>query len=451
MQVILKALLSGLGLQGEQEQLKYLPHSVKLEEAVNPHIIRLTMIIISVAIFIFVLWSAFTPIKEVTRASGEVVPRGHTQVVQHLDGGIVTEILVGEGDLVESGQVLIKIDDGQARQELIEARSRQQSLLMQKERLEAYVDGREASFSAITTRDQSYYDLQHRIFDSFLKAQSQERVVLEKQIQQKESDLTRFTSKVENLTKSHMLSSEALALQQSMHVKGFASKLTIIQYQKEAHEIQGAIYETKEELRKSKSLLSEYRERLTSLSAKQKDDAYEKLESVKVTLGQVNKSVDKLFSRVERLNIRAPVYGLVKGLKINTIGGIIGKGKTLMEVVPLDSKLVVDAKISTHDIGHIRVGQRIRVKVSSYDFSRYGTIEGTLDFLSATTFLGDDNQPYYQARIGLSKNYVGDDPEKNIIVPGMTVISDIITGEKTLLEYLLKPIHLSMKSAFSER
>lgn len=122
-----------------------------------------------------------------------------------------------------------------------------------------------------------------------------------------------------------------------------------------------------------------------------------------------------------------------------------------MEVVPLDQHLVVEARISPRDIGHLQVGQTVRVKISSYDFARYGALDGNLAFISATTFPGVQGQPYYRGRISLSQNYVGDDPQKNIVLPGMTAEADIVTGKKTILAYLLKPIHLSLRTALTER
>ena len=154
---------------------------------------------------------------------------------------------------------------------------------------------------------------------------------------------------------------------------------------------------------------------------------------------------------MDRLEVKSPVYGLVKGLQVNTIGSIIEPGKTLMEIVPADKNLVIEAKISPKDIGHVQVGDMARIKVSSYDFARYGAVMGKLEFLSATTFLDANQQPYYRGRIALKQNFVGKNPEENKILPGMTVEANIITGKKTILSYLLKPIHLSLRQALTER
>ena len=160
--------------------------------------------------------------------------------------------------------------------------------------------------------------------------------------------------------------------------------------------------------------------------------------------------INKLEERTSRLNLRAPARGLVKGLSVNTIGAVIQPGQTLMEIVPLDKDLEVSVKISPQDIGHLEVGQPVQVKFSTFDFSRYGSVQGHLEQISATTFSGEQGERYYQGRVSLVQNYVGTNPD-NQIMPGMTVMADVITGEKTILEYMLKPIHVSLKTAFTER
>lgn len=145
-----------------------------------------------------------------------------------------------------------------------------------------------------------------------------------------------------------------------------------------------------------------------------------------------------------------PSRGLVKGLSVNTIGEVIQPGQTIMEIIPLDKALEVAVKISPQDIGHLKVGQAVQVKFSTFDFSRYGSIAGHLEQISATTFSGENGDRYYQGRILLDQNHVGVNPE-NMIMPGMTVMADVITGDKTILQYMLKPIHVSLKTAFTER
>ena len=172
---------------------------------------------------------------------------------------------------------------------------------------------------------------------------------------------------------------------------------------------------------------------------------------VESDLSQVQERVEKLESQVERLNIRSPVHGSVKGLKISTIGGVIDPSQVVMQIVPIEGGLMVETRIQPRDIGHIKPGLDVNVKVSSYDFSRYGTVRGKLDYISATTFENETGDRYYLGRVSLEKNYVGNDPKQYIIIPGMTVQAEIVTGSKSILDYLLRPVHKSVTSSFSER
>ncbi len=389
--------------QSESEQLRYLPQSVKLEEAVNPHIIRITMIFVSATILVFILWASVTHINESTNAQGEVVPKGFVQVVQHLDGGIVTEILTGEGDLVKENQVLLKINDGGTRQDLAEAQAKQRFLSVEVERLQAFIDNKEPNFERFA------------ITSSVNRKEDGESM----KIMSRGIEIIKMHKRSEKLKESLRIANKRLRLQEKLYGQGHVPKTTVFQFRNEVNKIES--------------------------------EAYRDLNVIEAQIAQNKEVITKLKNKVNRLEVRSPVYGLVKGLKINTIGGVIEPGKTLMEIVPLDKYLVVEARILPKDIGHVQVGQAVRVKVSSYDFSRYGVAMGELEFLSATTFLDEKGFPYYRGRITLLKNYVGDKPNANPILPGMTVEADVVTGEKTILSYLLKPIHLSLKTAFTER
>ncbi len=164
-----------------------------------------------------------------------------------------------------------------------------------------------------------------------------------------------------------------------------------------------------------------------------------------------NELIAKLETQIKRLELRSPARGIVKGLEIHTIGAVIPPGKPLMEIVPIGEELLAEVKVSPADIGHVKKGDHVTVKVTTFDFSRYGSINGTISGLSATTFTSMQGAPYYKGLIKLEKHYVGNDPEMNKVLPGMIVNADVITGEKSLLAYLLKPIHRSLNSAFIER
>ena len=437
--------------QSEQEQLAYMPQSVKLEEAVNPHMVRVTMIVISAAIIVFFLWAIFTKISEVTPATGEVIPRGYTQIVQHLEGALVNEVLIRDGDIVEKDQVLIKLDDSTATQALAETRKKMQTLQLQIARYQAFLNQQPLDLSSsndITPQEAAF---QQKIYLEMQDAYAKEQAVLTQQIEQKHAEIKKITNTKNNLIKSLALTLEARNIQKKLLDKGYASRLTFIEYEQKKQNTEAEIQATDDAYIQAQNALSEYQTRLQSLLVGKRDQIFTALDELKSQRDQTSEVLIRLLDRVNRLTIRSPVKGIVKGLQLNTVGGVVEPGKTLLEVVPLSATLIVEAQVSPKDVGHIKIGQPIRVKVSSYDFSRYGTVYGTLDYVSATTFLNEKREPYYKVRIGLAKTYVGNNPTQNLILPGMTVAGDIITGEKSILSYLFKPIHLSLKTAFSER
>lgn len=191
---------------------------------------------------------------------------------------------------------------------------------------------------------------------------------------------------------------------------------------------------------------------MASLDARLRDEANRELEDIETARKHNQETLDTTLDRVNRLTMRAPVDGIVKGLTVSTIGEVIDSGEILMEVVPVGDQLIVEMRITPRDVGQVREGQRVELKVSSFDFAKHGTVEGILSSVSATTFENDKNEePYYLGRIALDRSYLGDDPTRNNMLPGMTVEAQIVTGSKTILAYLLKPIHKSLSSALSER
>ena len=239
-------------------------------------------------------------------------------------------------------------------------------------------------------------------------------------------------------------------MKEQLSKNGTVSRKDLIDSQRDVNRLEGEVRSITAQISEAEKAISEFEYRLQTLSAKTKDDALKELEEVETQISQNKETLLKLKERVDRQSVRAPVRGLVKDLRVNSIGGVIGAGQPIMEIVPLDSSLIVEVRIKPREIGNLKVGQPARVKVSAYDFSRYGVVEGELTFISAATFV-DNDETFYKGRIKLSQNYVGKDPKRNLILPGMVVEADVITGQKTILSYLLKPIHLSLDTAFRER
>lgn len=433
-----------------EKQTKYLSQAIQLEEAVNPHIIRATMTMISLAIFVFLCWAGFTNINEVARTPGEVVPAGYQQTVQHLEGGIIKDINVAEGDVVSQGQILIAMDDGSIKEDLERAQSKQISLTQQGERLRAFLDNRAPNFSQTEGVTDAMISDQKAFFESMSIARNKEKEIISDQILQKTQSIRTLQTDLETARQTLKIDEDMYARRQKLNKQGYASDMQLLADQKQVQERKGEIKRLENQIIVANSEIEEFKGRLESLSARHRDEVNERLDAVLTDMAQNGALIEKLEERIGRLQIKAPAHGLVQGLSVNTIGAVIQPGQTIMEIVPLDKNLEIAVKISPQDIGHLKVGQNVQVKFSTFDFSRYGSVQGKLEQISASTFSGDKGERYYQGRVALAQNYVGGDPE-NIIMPGMTVMADVITGDKTILQYMLKPIHRSLKTAFTER
>lgn len=433
-----------------EKQKRFLSQAVRLEETTNPALVRRIMLLISLFILAFIIWASVTNINEVAHASGEVVTQGHQQVVQHLEGGIVQDIHVKEGQKVKRGDVLLSLDGAGSEDDLERAMAKKISLALQEERLRAFIDNRNPNFSAYET---NYPDLvrdQEEFFTSMVKSRREERRVIAEQIEQKKRSISTLESDLRTARENHKITKNLYERRAVLNKKGYVSDVQYLETKKLLNDIEGSIRQTQNRISVTRSEISEFENRLSSLDAQQRDQAYERLDQVMNEAVQNNEVLEKLSNRVGRLDIKSPTEGVVKGLALNTIGSVVQPGQVLMEIVPLDEKLVIQVKIPPQHIGHIRPGQSVQVKFSSYDFSRYGMAVGMLEQISASTFQGDRGERYYEGRVSLERSYVGGNPE-NIVVPGMTVMVDIITGEKTVLDYLLKPIQIAMNTSFTER
>jgi HlyD family secretion protein/adhesin transport system membrane fusion protein len=454
---MLKSIFRFLGFKKNSynkiDQLRYLSQSALIEETAAPYMVRTTLFFISTVIISLIAWAGFTDVEEIAITQGEVIPSKHVQSIQHLEGGIVANINVVEGELVDEGQVIFVLDGTAAKQDLSAIQAKKLALTYQTLRLRSFINNTKPNFQELSAKEvnQRLIDEQNHAFESMIEARNNEKDVITEQIIQKESALNGFIERKATLKESMALVKEEMDLKNKLNKKGHLSKFKLLQIQKQFNDIKGEFQETESDATQAKNAIAEYKNRLESLEANFIDDAYQELNTVEGNINQIEETIKKLQEQVNRLEIRSPSYGFVKVLNIKTLGGVVESGQILAEIVPLEGNLIIETQIQPKDIGYIKTGQAVNVKVSSYDFSRYGTIEGILEYISATTFVNDDGTRYYMGRVSIEKNYVGANERKNLIVPGMTVQADIVTGAKSILAYLLKPIHTSVTTAFSER
>ena len=431
-----------------------LGQAAALEEASGPRVLRMTLALASLFVMVAVAWSALTQLEEVAVGPGEIVTERPIAVVQHLEGGIVSIIRVKDGDLVQKDQVLLQLRGEAADAELQQLRAREAALAFRAQRLRAFVTGEVLSSASVDALGRYGELAKEEIAVLTLQEKTRElqRSMIQRQIEQKGSLLDVLKEQETSLKKQRGTVGESLELREEGTKKGVVSRALYLQTRREHERVVGEIGENTAQIARAEQELAEARVRLAEHDARVSSDAMNERGKVLGELAQVRENLLKLEDRVRRLEIRAPIRGYVKGLRINAADAVItADGKPLMEIVPDDSRLLVEARISTRDIGHVRVGQSVKVRVDTYDFARYGAIPGKLEGLSAATFLDKDGRPYYRATIALNRAYVGIPPSRLEVSPGMTVSADIITGSKSLLAYLTKPVYQAVASGLRER
>ena len=436
---------------GDARQMRHLSQPVILEEVGPPRIIRMLLILLSLSVFGFIGWAGVTTLQETTKSSGEVVPSGSVMAIQHLEGGIIERIFVRNGDIVNAGDTLVRLNSTAALAQLEEMQARSNSLEIHRERLVAFAEGREPDYSAVPARYAALAAGEHAILRQQNDALLQEENVLQSQARQRASELGVLNSQVRKLSDRIQVLGTQKTMRARLAAKGLVSKLVYLQTLEQYQTAQGELDEVHGRIASADNAIEEAENKIAQLRSQRRNEALGESGRVAGDLASVRETIRRLRDRVTRLDITAPVHGIVKGLATNTVGGVITPGGLVTEIVPIDEELVVEARISPVDIGHISPGQKATVKITTFDFARFGSIEGTVSKISASTFKDRDNEVYYKAEIALAKKYVGPDGSKNLILPGMVTEIDINTGERTVLRYLLRPIFQSLDVALSER
>ncbi|MGB5456482.1 MAG: HlyD family type I secretion periplasmic adaptor subunit [Gammaproteobacteria bacterium] len=430
---------------------RYLNQAIQLEETIPSHIINTAISFSIVLIVLLVIWSHITHIKEVAAARGEVIPAGYIQNVQHLEGGIVSEILVRNGDLVEKGQPLVRLAPPATLSELEQMQVRHASLYLQAERLQALIDKREPDFGEVGSEYPYLANKQRTIYFAQLNSHQQQVKVIEQQIAQKQSEKQRMLNQSQLMKEEVKMLEEQVNSRLQLSSKGVVAREELLQTQIRLSENQREQREFSDNHSVAETALAETRLRLSEVKSGFIKDM--QLEAGKVInqLAEVEQTLIRLNDRVTRLSVVAPVGGIVQALTVNSINEVLEPGKTILRIVPVEDDLIVEARIMPNDIGHVHIGQTADIKVDSYDPSRLGSVSGTVKRISATTYLDEKNNPYYRAEINLDKTWMGQDRELLKIIPGMTVLANIETGEKSILAYLLRPISRGFDNAFTER
>ncbi len=425
---------------------------------------------ISVAVFFLclIIWAAIADVDEVTHAEGSVVGSQRTQTIQNLEGGILRAVLVHEGQIVDKGTVLAQLDNEMAESAYRDAVNKAMENSLAVLRLESEIKGDPPVFpenidawaekvigrrveAAMLGRVNQIIQDQENAWHSRRDQLNAEIDVLQSQYKQRLHDVEELTARKLQLDRSLELSIEQRNTAYSLVQRNNFSKLEYLGMQQRVVELQGQIDSLAATIPKAKAAADEARQRIASRRAEHVAAVTEEINKRRQELNSLRESLSAGRDRVTRTELRAPVRSTVKQIYISTVGGVVKPGEPIMDLVPLDDTLVVEAKVKPQDVAFLRPGQEVMVKVSAYDFSIYGGLEGKLESISADTIEDKRGEHFYLVKVRTQKNAIVHHNEYLPIIPGMVVTADILIGKKTVLDYLLKPILKAKQNALRER
>ncbi len=432
-------------------QRRLLSETIQVEDELIPTYAKPVLYLVIVMVFAFVIWAAVTQLAEVTSAPGEVIPSGQIKVVQHLSGGTVSEVMVEERMAVKEGDILIKLDDSRALSDLRQIEGRLASLRLRAERQEAFVMGREPDFSSFESSYPSMVMVQRQQLQNQISVRESTLDVLEQQTRQRESRLEQLEESLVSAQQHRKLTQEMLEMRQGMAKKRLITRITLLETERAAVSARGEEERISKEMNLIRQELAESKSRYFETRNQILQEPLDQIDQLKAQIAETEEELSKVKSRLEELWVRSPASGLVFNLEVNNPGQVIQPGSVLMQVVPDHVQLQAEVRISPDDIGYVHPGQEVNLKVSSYDFSRFGYATGKLERVSAFSTLDEASQPYFKGWVLLDKNYLGNDQGRFPLMPGMVVSAEILTGEKTLLAYLADPITKGLSNSFDER
>ena len=418
----------------------------------SPSRISRTLKLWLISILAFIVWASLAEIDEITRGDGKVIPYGQNQVIQNLEGGIVESILVEEGAHVTKGDTILKINNAKSISTSNTNKMKYNELRAKQLRLEAEANG--GDFEEIQTDDP---DLLRQIqlaknlyFSNKIEQKAKDNTIVH-QIEQRKQELQEAKARIHSLRKSLEYVTEEIQMTAPMVVEGIKSKVDFLKLKREANGIKNDIEAAELSLPRLQYAIEEYRTKRMESQQEFINNAKKELNEVSAELDRIQTQQIAFSDQVRRTMVKSPVDGIVQKLFVHTIGGVVKPGADLVEIVPTDKRLYLEIKIKPSDIAFIHPGAEAKVKISAYDYAIHGGLIGKVVNISPDTITDKKENTFYLIHVETQKNYLGSEEHPLQIIPGMTASVDIVTGKKTIIQYILKPILKSKQYVFSER
>ena len=410
---------------------------------------RILLKSVGIALAIAIMWAAVSRLDEVTRGEGKVIPSRQLQVLQSLDGGVVEEILVKEGDVVDAEQVLLRIDPTRFASSVRESRVQYSALVAKAARLKALTEGTPFKVpDEIAKEDPKTVEEERRLYESRRNELETQSSIARQQLAQRQQELVEGRARYEQASKSYDISARELAVTKPLIASGAVSEVELLRLERDVARFRGERDMASAQISRIQASISEASHKLEEVGLAFRNESGKELGETMARLNALAEGSVGLSDKVTRSVLRSPVKGTVKRVLVNTVGGVVQPGKDVIEIVPLEDNLLLEARVQPRDIAFLRPGQKVVVKFTAYDFSIYGGLDGKLEHIGADSVVDEKGNAYYTVRVRTNKPTLGNNLP---VIPGMIVEVDIITGEKSVLTYLLKPVLRAKARALSER
>ena len=414
---------------------------------------HLLMMCIMTFFVMFILWANFATLDEVTRGMGKIIPSSEVQALQSLDPGIVDELLVKEGEFVEKGQVLMRLRNIEASSDLGANRARYLGLLASISRLQAEANGHKNIDFPDEVKKDAADSVKEELnaFHANMLQLSGHMNVLQKQLEQREQELDELNTRIGDIKGIIHLQRKEMEMIRPLVKRGSAPKLELLQLERGLKERMTELNSLRTSIPRTRSAIDEAEARLEEVQQNVRAEAQTMLADRLTQLNEIRERLSGLQERKGRKEIKSPVSGTIQELTVNTIGGVVRGGEDLIKIVPKDDQLIVEGRISPSDRAFIYPGQQAVIKLTAYDFSIYGSLKGELLDISADTLEDENGNPFYRVRLRTYETELKRKDEVLPIIPGMVASVDILTGKKTVMQYLIKPFVKTIDNAMNER
>ena len=407
---------------------------------------------IVIFVIVMVVWASVAKVDEFTRGEGQVIPSQYLQIVQNLEGGIVAEVFVAEGQSVKRGDSLVRLDDKRFSSEKNAAQVQKAQLTAKSARLKAEAEGapfpEKVLLNIVPTEIISE---EKALYVARAQELSTSNQIIVQQVAQKRQELAEWRAKLDQFRRSYKLLKNELDITIPLVDQGVMSEVDGLRLRREVNEVRGEMEGARLTIPRIEASLNESEKKLAAAESTFRSQAQSEFNEAKAELDRLKESSQAIVDKVDRTLVTSPVAGTVKQLFVKTLGGVIQPGRDLVAIVPTEDSLRVEAKVLPADIAFLHPKQRAMVKFTAYDFSIHGGLIGEVVHISPDTISDEEGNTFYSVQIETEKSYLGSEVDPLPIIAGMTVSVDILTGEKTVMDYILKPILKTKELALRER